>query len=289
VRVGINALAVSPERPGGDVSYVIELVRRLPGLDLESEWVIFIAPSTRQLFPDLPSNARYVVCPVPGRSPVIRVLWEQIALVPLAAGARLDVLFAPVNVLPLTYPGRTLLTLHEAEPFMPDSRIPLPLLAWWRSVRYLSARRADRIITVSHAARDELVRWMRLPRRRLQVVHLGVDLDRFAAHIGAHPPPLDGAPYILWVGRPYPRKNLDALLSAYSALREAGRPERLVLIGPRGWQEAALLRRIQAARGLESLADLVRRRVGVRVSVDSGDVRAAHAGSHGVRDTRRCG
>jgi glycosyltransferase involved in cell wall biosynthesis len=247
VRIGINALAVSPERPGGDVSYVLEMVRRLPGIDPGTEWVIFALPRARRLLGDLPPNARVVPCPVPHRSIVARALWEQTVLVPVAVRQRLDVLFAPVNVLPVTYPGRQVLTIHEAEPFMPDSRIPAPLLAWWRVMRALSARRAQRLLTVSEAARQQIVRWMRVPAGRLNVVHLGVDLDRFSMRARATPHPLGGDAYLLWVGRVYPRKNLAALLDTFDALRRMGRPERLVLIGPPGWNEAALKRRIAAA------------------------------------------
>jgi glycosyltransferase involved in cell wall biosynthesis len=245
VRIGINALAVSPERPGGDVSYVLELVRRCPSLDRDTEWVVFVAPWSRDLIRELPANVRCVVCPVPHRSLIARALWEQSGLVHFAKRERLDVLHAPVNVLPLAYPGKVVLTLHEAEPFMPDSQIPLPLLAWWRAMRQFSARRADRILTVSEAARQDLGRWMGLPPTRVHVVHLGVDLNRFSVAAKNDPPPLRGTPYVLWVGRPYPRKNLQTLLSAFAELRRTGRGERLVLIGPPGWNEAVLRGRIE--------------------------------------------
>ncbi|MGI9148509.1 MAG: glycosyltransferase family 4 protein [Chloroflexota bacterium] len=246
MRIGINALAVDPERPGGDVSYVREMVRRLPAQDPSIDWVVFVAGWARHFFGVLPNNARYVACAVPPGSLVVRALWEQTVLLPLARRAQLDVLFAPINVLPLAYAGKTLLTLHEAEPFMPDSGIPLPLLAWWRTVRALSAKRAATILTVSNSAQHQLVRWMGLPTDRVRVVHLGVDAGRFAAASAeAWSVPLNGEPYILWVGRPYPRKNLETLLTAFADLRGAGRTERLVLVGPPGWNEAALLARIR--------------------------------------------
>lgn len=244
MRIGINALAVSPERPGGDVSYVLELVRHLPTLDPDTEWVIFVASWARQLIGEMPANARCLVCSVPSGSIVLRALWEQTVLGQLATRQRLDVLLAPVNVAPVGYNGKVVLTLHEAEPFMSDSQIPLPLLAWWRVMRTISARRAARILTVSHAAAADLARYMRLNLDRLHVVHLGVDLTRFSLAARAGPPPLGGAPYLLWVSRPYPRKNLDTLLDAFALLRKDGRPELLVLIGPPGWNEAALRQRI---------------------------------------------
>jgi glycosyltransferase involved in cell wall biosynthesis len=245
VRIGINALAVTPERPGGDVSYVVELARRCPRFTPEDEWVVFEAPWTRSVLGELSRNVRRIVCRLPHRSILARALWEQVALPRLAHRQRLDVFFAPVNVAPVTYAGPVVLTLHEAEPFQPDSQIPSPLLIWWRVMRSLSARRARRILTVSDAARQQLERWMGVPAGRTEVVHLGVDRERFAAARRAPIAPLGPEPYLLWVGRPYPRKDLDTLLSAFACLRAMGRSERLVLIGPRGWDEPGLQRRIQ--------------------------------------------
>ena len=243
VRIGINALAVGPERPGGDVSYVIELVRRMPRLAPDVDWRVFATRRAAELIGELPANAQYVICRLPSRSIVVRVLWEQTALVPLLNTAGLDLLHAPVNVAPLGFRGRTLLTLHEAEPFMPSSGIPLPLLAWWRAMRSISTRRATRIVTVSEAARQELVRWMRLGPDRVHVVHLGLNHERFTPAARNSPHPLSGERYVLWVGRAYPRKNVDTLLRAFAELRKAGRSERLVLLGPPGWQEAKLRQR----------------------------------------------
>jgi glycosyltransferase involved in cell wall biosynthesis len=226
------------------VSYVIELARRLPGLDQSIEWLVFATPAAAALVGQIAPNARYVLCKLPVESIVVRALWEQTALLQLAHRFCLDVLFAPVNVAPIGYRGKTLLTMHEAEPFMPDPHIPLPLLAWWRTMRSISARKATRILTVSDAARSELTRWMRLDPDRVDVVHLGVDLERFSVAARSSDAPLAGAPYVLWVGRPYPRKNLDTLLRAFAELRSAGRPEHLVLIGPPGWHESAVVERI---------------------------------------------
>lgn len=253
MRIAINALAVSPARPGGDVSYVIELVRRLPALDPSMEWLVFATHEGSALVGQLAPNARYELCKLPGEPIVARALWEQAALPRLAGRARLNLLFAPVNVAPVAYRGRTLLTLHEAEPFMPHTQIPLPLVAWWRTMRSMSARKATRILTVSEAARAELARWMQLNPDRVEAVHLGVELSRFGLAALRSVAPLDGAPYVLWVGRPYPRKNLGVLLSAFHELRRSGRKERLVLVGPPGWKEASLRARIASEFGDDSV------------------------------------
>ena len=246
MRVAINALAVEPRRPGGDVTYVRALVRWLPRVAPDVDWVVLTSRAGRALFPPTePANGpRYVVCPIDGRSLVARALWEQLVLPRVVARIGADVLHAPVNVAPLRAGVPVVLTLHEAEPFMPDNHIPLPLLAWWRTVRARSAKRAARRLTVSRAARADLARWMGLPAASIDVVPLGVDHERFypalASASGAEAHPLQERPYVLWIGRPYPGKNLGRLVAAFAALHRQGRAEELVLLGPPGWAEAEL-------------------------------------------------
>ena len=88
--------------------------------------------------------------------------------------------------------------------------------------RTLSARRAQRILTVSDAARQQLVRWMHIPADRQYVVHLGVDMQRFSPEARRTAHPLGDAAYVLWVGRPYPGKNVGTLLDAFAELRLCG-------------------------------------------------------------------
>jgi glycosyltransferase involved in cell wall biosynthesis len=243
VRIGINALVVTPAQHGGDATYVRQLVAHLPIVGDRDEWVIFVSPSARSLFPSAPANVRYVECQVP-TSLVGRALWEQTRLPERIDREHLDVLHAPVNVAPLRVGTPTLLTVHEAEPFTPGNRIPLPLLAWWRLTRTLSARRATRIVTVSQAARAELVHWHNHAPDRVAVVTLGVETQRF------YPRPVNDQavqrmpPYLLWVGRTYPRKNVQRLIEAFARLRHRGRRELLLLAGRAGWGEGAVRRSI---------------------------------------------
>lgn len=255
MRIAIDALVVAPGRPGGDSTYVRELVRQLPLVGPNDEWVVYIRQDARDLFPAPPENARYVACPVPGKSIAVRVLWEQLALPSWIRRDRPDVLHAPVNVAPLSAGVPFVLTLHEAEPFMPGAGIPLPLLAWWRIARQRSARKARRIVTVSDAVKAEIVRWMGLPDKKISVIHSGVDLERFGPTSEAEASPMN-APYVLWSGRPYPRKNVVRLIEAFGLVRKAGRQERLVLAGVAGWAE----REVEAAiAGVSDRTAIVRR------------------------------
>jgi glycosyltransferase involved in cell wall biosynthesis len=250
VRVGINTLACDPTRSGGDATYVRELVRHLPAVAPDDEYVVFVAPWNQRLFPPASPRLRYVDCPAPAGSFVARAVWEQVCLPRYIERSNIDVLHAPVNVAPLTARCPVVLTLHEAEPFMRRMSMPAVLRVYWRVLRTASARKARRILAVSEASGNELIRYMRVPRSRLSVVRHGVDTDRFT-------PRPDGqrGEHLLWVGRAYPRKNLPRLVEAYASLPvEVRRRHALVLSGVDGWDTQRLLDRI-SARGV---ADTVR-------------------------------
>ncbi|MBV9580251.1 MAG: glycosyltransferase family 4 protein [Chloroflexi bacterium] len=225
------------------------MVRHLPAVDTNTELVVFVAPWNQSLFAPLGPRVREVVCPVPSGSFVARAVWEQTHLPRLVREARLDVLHAPVNVAPLQVRCPVVLTLHEAEPFMRTTSMPAVLRLYWRLLRSASARKARRIVTVSDAARDELVRYMRVPRSRLSVVRHGVDVDRFT-------PAPDGrrGEHLLWVGRAYPRKNLPRLVDAYASLPVSVRQRHwLVLSGVDGWDSQRLLARVGAHAGVDTI------------------------------------
>jgi alpha-1,3-rhamnosyl/mannosyltransferase len=250
MRVGINTLACDPTRSGGDATYVRELVRHLPVGNPEHEYVVFVAPWNQSLFCEAGFRVQYITCPVPAGSFVARAIWEQVHLPRLVRDAHVDVLHAPVNVAPLQVRCPVVLTLHEAEPFMRRSPMPPALKLYWRVLRTTSARKARRIVAVSDAAAKELVRYMRVPRSKLSVVHHGVDVERFT-------PPSDGlrGDHLLWVGRAYPRKNLPRLVDAYASLpADVRAAHALVLSGVEGWDSQRLLARIRA----RSVSDTVR-------------------------------
>ncbi len=178
----------------------------------------------------------------------MRIAWEQAAGPLAAARERLDLLHGPVNVLPLLAPCPGVVTVHDlaflahAEAFHPAKRRYLTLAT------ALSARRAARVIAVSAATRDELVRRLGVPARKVTVVHNAADpafrplpaaeVARFRAAQGL------SARVVLAVGTLEPRKNLTGLLDAFARLAPATDAE-LVVVGGKGWLYDAVFGRLE--------------------------------------------
>jgi glycosyltransferase involved in cell wall biosynthesis len=97
---------------------------------------------------------------------------------------------------------------------------------------------SDRLLGVSQATVDDLIRLRVAPPERFRVLPIGLDLDRFLgaeradrealrARIGAHPDEF----LLAYVGRLVPIKRIDVLLRAMQRLRAGDTRVRLVIVG----------------------------------------------------------
>jgi glycosyltransferase involved in cell wall biosynthesis len=111
------------------------------------------------------------------------------------------------------------------------------------------ARVSDRLLGVSQATVDDLVRLRVAPRERFQVVPLGLDLDRLAepapelrAEMRRELGVGEDDVLLAFVGRFAPIKRLDLLLAAFAKARAADPRLRLAVVGD-GDERHALERR----------------------------------------------
>jgi glycosyltransferase involved in cell wall biosynthesis len=149
-------------------------------------------------------------------------------------------LFHAAEHLLLPLPDRpTVLTVHDLIfRHLPEHHKPLN--RWYlRWALPLYCRRADRIIAVSEATRQDLIEAYDLPPEKIQVIYEAAaprfrptsDRDQAAVRARYGLP----ARYLLVVGTLEPRKNLTRLLRMWTALRQTGEVPPLVLVGARGW------------------------------------------------------
>jgi alpha-1,3-rhamnosyl/mannosyltransferase len=245
VRAGLDFTGIEAQ-PVGTATYMRGLARGLASLETETEFVIYLTRQERdRLRGHLPANFR--VRAGPRRSHLGRLAFEQGGLALAARSRQFDLLHSPGPHLPLLRGARAhVLTAHDITPVtMPAVHNRLRSSRPYRLMMLASLRRADRIIVPSNFVADRIR--ARLPElgRRVRIVPWGID-ERFTPAAAAGAAPLlrrhgIHRPYLLYVGKLEPRKNLPALLRAYLELltRRAVDAD-LVLAGPRGWGSAEL-------------------------------------------------
>ncbi len=226
MRIGIDATLVRPDRLTGIERYALcmtaALARIAPG-----EVVLF----TRQ---DAPEALRSL--PVEQHETPFRYRFsiEQGWLPRAAARAGIDLLHMLAFPTPLLWRGRAVITVHDATPWLHRDTLSPGMRYYYGPLYKQALRRASGILTVSEAARGDLMVALGVPPQRIHVTHNGVDPSFFEAK----PPVGPRTPYLLAVGTLEPRKNIPVLLDAFRELRAEGRDLQLVLVGRQGWADS---------------------------------------------------
>jgi glycosyltransferase involved in cell wall biosynthesis len=193
------------------------------------------------------------------------VFWQQWVLPRRLAKGDIDLLWSPLNTLPLRLPVPAVVTIHDLTAIlMPEShrtKVRWSVLPFIRP----TLERATAVVAISHATAADLRFHFPQTAGKLHVVRNGIDPDFVPgapASIAATRQEL-GAPagYLLYAGTLEPRKGVDTLLEAWVAARRDD-PETppLVLAGPYGWHSDHLLRDIErlAPQGVRYLGRVER-------------------------------
>lgn len=224
MKIGIDARLIEETGVG---RYIRNLIAELGRIDYENEYVVFLK---QPFFDDFePPNHRWQkrLANVPWHSAA-----EQIRMPILFLKERLDLVHIPYFNVPILYPKRFIVTVHDLIllHFATGKASTLP---WWKyklrhmAYRYVLAtavRRAKHVLTVSQTVADELESRFHKSKRELTVTYEGVDGGITAAP-GA---PLVNEQYFLYVGNAYPHKNLETLLAAFDKTQSS---MKLVLVG----------------------------------------------------------
>lgn len=251
MRIALNLVYLVPGETGGMEVYARELLPRLaalPGLEL-----VAIVNAAAAEDADAPWNtvARPVVAPVDARDRKQWVWGEQRHVPRLASAAGADL----VHSLASTGPGRlaggpprvtTVHDLHYA--VAPEAHFGLRGLGM-RLLVPAAARASRRVIAISQATKDDVVRHLGIPPERIDVALQGVAAP--ARDVVATPEPrlrdrlgLGRRPLLLSLAAKRPHKNVEGLIDALALFPPERRPV-LVVPGYATEHEAAL--RLHAA------------------------------------------
>jgi alpha-1,3-rhamnosyl/mannosyltransferase len=212
-------------------------------------FVVLVAPEERHLLPEMPDDWQVVEVSARGYS-----LEEHFA-VPLAAVRHgVTTLHVPHYVVPVLYPGKVVVTIHDIIHVLFPQFLRRGGFAYARLFIARAVRRARRIVTPSATTAHDLQRLFGTGAEKLLVIPHGVDAEFLLPAGRADEAVLErlgvSPPYLLHVGNHKPHKNAEGLLKAYQILVHDGRGETppLVLVG--GFTPDGPLARRAAAMGL---------------------------------------
>jgi glycosyltransferase involved in cell wall biosynthesis len=231
LHIAIDASRTTTARVTGTEHYAIELLRALITLNEQRGHQLTLyfrdAPSPK-LFPSSP-YVRYRVIPM-------RRLWTHLRFAAALWQDRPDVTFVPAHTLPVVFPGRGVVTVHDLGfKIFPEAHPPREraYLDW--TTRF-SAQRAQMVLADSAATAHDLTRFYGTPQEKIRVVYPGVSMEPASSTKDLQAKYGLPSRYFLFIGTLQPRKNIARIAQAFARFREqSGNDTGLVLAGGRGW------------------------------------------------------
>lgn len=241
MHIAINAHLLAHTRSfrrAGVSNYVEALLTHLGQIDQRNHYSVYTTRGLGRHELALPPNFQVKPSRLPTINPRVRIPWEQLYAPIMLRATGADVFHGVLNVAPTICPVPSVITIHDlAFLSFPQTfrRVNRTYLTW---ATRISARRAARILAVSEATKQEIVRLLGIAPEKIIVTYDACD-RRFTP-----PDPASlaafrvraGLPerFILFLGTLEPRKNLPTLIEAYARIA-ADTDAPLLIGGGKGW------------------------------------------------------
>ena len=226
--VGISLLTLVPGGVGGSEGYARELARALARVG-QLEYRVFVPPIAPDAAGGLASRtitAYPASYSTPGRiAAMLKAVVTPQSIRRQLETENLAVVHFPLT-LPLPRPRHTpfITTLLDVQHLIHPQFFSRAERAY-RKLVYDWAFQARRVIAISEHVKETLVERTKVEPDRIQVIHLGIDHERFRPDGGAR------EPFLLYPANRWPHKNHERLFEAVERVRRE-RPElTLVLTG----------------------------------------------------------
>ncbi len=176
-----------------------------------------------------------------------RFIWDQVVFPFRAWRAKAGLLHQPAFSVPIFFPGRKVVTVHDLIPIYFSKDItPISRLFLGKWVPF-TFRFADHLIAISEATKNDLIATLNIPEEKITVIPEAADetfkpvtdqklIARVKKQYGI------AGRYLLHIGTINPRKNLEFLVRVFAKLAQDYPDLQLVITGKKGWYFEGLFR-----------------------------------------------
>ena len=249
MNIGID---VSPaiNQKAGIARYTYQLVSSLLELDKSNNYLLYAFSSKSKQ--DVFKSERAQFRPHKWQPQLLKTYFLLLRLLNLSADSftkEADIVHSTDFVLPVSKSKPSIITIHDL------AFRHFPTFYTWKNRTYMnsmakfSAKRADKIIAVSQATKNDIIHFLNVDEKKIIIIPEGVDeLFKPSSEQKIKTVKKEyGLPdeYIVTLGTLQPRKNLEALIDAFARLRkDKAIPHKLVVVGEEGWNNERLLTKL---------------------------------------------
>ena len=221
--------------------YAFHLVKALSRIDKNNKVILFYFDFLKNSGGIPTDNPRFKNHPIYLPRRVFNFAWKKLGISSVDFFVRADVFHFPNFVIPPLKKGKAVVTIHDLAFRRYPEYIEPKNLSFLTEQLPRTLKRADSVIVNSEFTKNELISFYDIVPEKVRVTRLGVSEEFRPVE---EPGFLEETRkryqlpkrFILSLGTLEPRKNVPALLKAYSRLRQSpGFEHKLVFAGMKGW------------------------------------------------------
>jgi len=171
-----------------------------------------------------------------------RIWYEHFLLSKQSDGQNTELLHCPSYILPRNWKGKCVVTVHDTIALDFPEYCSCANHVYFRFALPYSIKRADRIIVVSHAVKNDILQRFPEYSSKMEVIYHGIDdifrempsVEKLTKVRQKYELP---EKYILYVGNIEPKKNIARIIEAFkNLLKYSEIPHSLVIAGQFAWK-----------------------------------------------------
>ncbi len=248
----MNKIAIDARESGTSTGrYIDKLIENLHELKPAEKFTILTRPERVDFIKQIAPRFKVVETRVKEFT-----FAEQLGLLKQLRALDVDLVHFGMAQQPVLYKGRVVTTMHD----LTTTKFRNPSKNWlvftskqlvYKWVNKWVARKSITIITPSEYVKDAVAKFAHINSRKVVVTYEAAD------KIMEEPEPVEElgetTPFIMYVGRPQPHKNLSGLIDAFVMLKTTHPDLKLVLVGKRD----ALYKRLERLINVAGINDVI--------------------------------
>ena len=231
MKIGIEAQRIFRKNKHGMDYVVLQEILQLQQIDHQNEYYDFVKPGPDRCVED---SSRVHVIEINAPS---YPLWEQFALPRAAKQVGVDILHCTSNTAPIFCSIPLVLTLHDIiflESRDKQNRSLYQNMGWLyrRLVVPRILNKCERIITVSDFERNNIIKKLDIPERRIKMIYNGYNewFRPLSDEQEVYKKYMPEKGFLFFLGNTDPKKNTERTLVAYSKYLERSEVKRPLLM-----------------------------------------------------------
>lgn len=230
MRIGIDARLWNETGVG---RYIRNLVENLLEIDSKNEYVLFVDSKTIKDLKFTSQKVKLVETNIRWHS-----VEEQLQFPKLLEKENLDLVHFPYFSVPILYKKPFVITIHDLiinhyPTGKASTRTSAEYYFKWLGYKFVikkAAQKAQKIIAVSEATKNEIVKHLGVSEEKVAVTYEGIEKSS-KFKMRSEKFEFKNQKYFLYVGNAYPHKNLDRLVEAFESVVADFPDVKLVFVG----------------------------------------------------------